>query len=178
MPDQIPSYRTLYILVYPSRPFAAHWSLFLPYASSRGAKLGKRIHATGDRLNGFHLEIVRHYERGADSRTPGLYPIGRVPSSLVRDDDHSEGTEEQVDCTPRDDFEKSCVAVEAPGPSMNRVGEGGGQTNKGPPKKAVVKDCQWWVRECMQILYERGILLAEEEGGETPLKAVGNVPKH
>src|SRR6187551_3436105 len=42
--------RTLYVLVYPSPLFAAHWSFWLPYLdiSGREARVGDRIHATGD----------------------------------------------------------------------------------------------------------------------------------
>ena len=50
-------YRTLHVLVYPSPLFAAHWSFWLPYpdtdAPGRDSDMGDRIHATGDRLNGF-----------------------------------------------------------------------------------------------------------------------------
>lgn len=187
MPNQ--EYRTLYLLIYPSRPFAAHWSLFLPYkspSSPSSTKIGKRIHATGDRLNGFTLEIVRNYDRAADLRTPSLHSVGRVLSSHVSDYDEDDvyggkRKEETVDYIPRNELEAACLAIKAPGPSMNRVGAGnkGGQTNGAPPKKNEVRDCQWWVRECVGSLCEKGMLLAEEDNDfETPMSVVSALPKH
>lgn len=62
--------RTLYMLVPPSPLFAAHWFFFVPDDCSDTVKgrnparetRGKRIHVSGDRLNGFTLETIKGYD--------------------------------------------------------------------------------------------------------------------
>lgn len=84
---------TLYILIPPCPLFAAHWSLFIHDPLNTDTRTesdqGRRIHVSGDRLNGFHLEIIRNYNvrqhRGVGSRR---FAIGRVitnphPSQVV-----------------------------------------------------------------------------------------------
>jgi len=69
--------RPLYVLVYPSRLFAAHWSFWTPYpdASGQESDIGDRIHVTGDRLNGFQYEYVQNYNVREDKRKPISFPI-------------------------------------------------------------------------------------------------------
>lgn len=173
----------VYVLVPPSPLFAAHWSLFIPDilgASTRGileSDMGRRMHVSGDRLNGFKLEIIRGYNirqhRSVGSRR---FAIGRVSTlhssqpdasdarasttefSETKDEDEGGGT---VDNVPRDAFEEVCVSVEAPGPSLNSAGS----LPPGRVKKAEVKDCQWWVKAVVKELVVRGILaeLAEDD---------------
>lgn len=160
----------LYVVIPPSALFAAHWSFFIPELlpfdpitkRHEEAKLGRRIHATGDRLNGFKLEIIRNYDiskhRSVGTRrfAIGLLPSKylqsvRIPASegLRKDDDEGGG---YVDNEPTDDFEKLCVEVETPGPSLNSA-----QSN-GRRVKSEVKDCQWWVRKVVEALEERGMV--------------------
>lgn len=174
-------YRTVYILLYPTRPFAAHCSIWIQDQSDDGGKFGRRIHATSDRLNGFEFEIVRHYNKSVDSRKPQMHLIGKVLGSQLRDDEHTGSEEELVDTTPRNAFEAACMAVNVPGPSLNRVPDKAEGTNKGVPKKTEVRDCQWWVMQVIEALVRSELLLGimYEDGVKSdPREVVQALPKH
>lgn len=186
----------LYVVVPPSPLFAAHWSLFIPDSSlhSLGARVGalpttgRRIHVSGDRLNGFSLEIIRAYDvrkhRSVGSRQ---YPIGLIVGDCLREDAHTSGGEEQhqekdeddgggyIDNQPRDAFEDACVQVEAPGPSLNKA-------SNGVRQKVEVRDCQWWIAKVVEALVEKGILgpLLSEDGPEqqSPVARVARLPRN
>ncbi|KAI1328006.1 hypothetical protein F5Y16DRAFT_420342 [Xylariaceae sp. FL0255] len=138
--------RILYVLVYPSRLFAAHWSFFIPYSSSPHARdnnhhhpigRGNRIHVTGDRLNGFRYEYDADYNPDDDpeGRTPGLYAVGVVSEAsltpflggtggtineVVGDGGDGEGGRDAAVNV----FDKACKEIPAPGPSLNKVRDG------------------------------------------------------
>ena len=193
--------RTLYVLVPPSPLFAAHWSLFLPdrhdsaQQSAQQAETtnGRRIHVSGDRLNGFTLEIVRGYDvnkhQAVSSRQ---YSIGSIGEQHLRTQDSMQGENANrvwkdedegggyIDNQPLDDFEQVCVGVKAPGPSLNRVSE---CCVKGKPTyKTETKDCQWWIWEVVKALTRQGILEfvshGEENASTTPTQRLEAVPKH
>lgn len=191
----------LYILIPPSPLFAAHWSLFipelLPYDNitkrHEESNIGRRIHVSGDRLNGFHLEIIRNYNIGKH-RTLGnrrylaaLIPAERLvtststpqagPADVLKDEDEGGGF---VDNVPIDAVENICVEVEAPGPSLNSS-----QTAVLPGGKRIkteVKDCQWWVREVIKKLSDRGLLeklpMKNMMGMNDALEIIHGLPKH
>jgi len=171
----------LYVLIPPSPLFAAHWSFFLPDllpcdAVSRRqeeSERGRRIHVSGDRLNGFSLQIVRDYNvrqhRGLGSRSfpialvherhlrrSGAALIGEGAEDLGRhrypekDEDEGGGF---VDNEPIDAFERVCLEVEAPGPSLNSA------NIEGKRKRTEVRDCQWWIRRVVEVLVSRDMLL-------------------
>lgn len=135
----------LYVLVYPSRLFAAHWSFWIPYLNANGkeADTGDRIHVTGDRLNGFQYEYVRNYNVREDERKPGRFAIGLLSAASVSDNHDTVGLTAGDALNP---FDRACREVEAPGPSLNKVvTTDAGRANGPPPKKNEVKDCQWVV---------------------------------
>ncbi|KAI1267653.1 hypothetical protein F5Y18DRAFT_378387 [Xylariaceae sp. FL1019] len=175
--------RTLYVLVYPSRLFAAHWSLWIPHVQD--FKVGDRIHVTGDRLNGFQYEYIRSYDVSDDDRHPNAFPIGSVNELHLKGvEDNSANTAEEMSdgnnsvCNA---FDEACRQIPAPGPSLNKVSIAGGSTaTAGPPKKAQVKDCQWWVKEVVSHLMEKQMLLPLEEGNEidSPISKVDGLPRH
>lgn len=194
----------LYVLIPPSPLFAAHWSFFIPNlldydAISRRheeSTIGRRIHVSGDRLNGFRLEIVRQYDvskhRSVGSRRylVALIPAKHLQASASeslppaerfkqKDDDEGGG---YIDNDAIDDFERICVEVEAPGPSLNRVSQ---TASSVPTKKAKaeVKDCQWWVRQVVDALMTRGMLepaptSANKPASQSPSDAVAALPVH
>lgn len=195
----MPHERMLYVLIPPSPLFAAHWSLFIPDASSFDAaskryqepKTGRRIHVSGDRLNGFTLEIIRDYDvkmhKGARQ-----YPLATVSSAglessgspsqdsaphFQKDEDEGGG---YVDNRPIDEFERICVEVEAPGPSLNRVS--GSVAGNGKRARVEVEDCQWWIRQVVLALEARGMLSAlssdMNDAGKIPSDIVASLPMH
>lgn len=174
-----------YILIPPSPLFAAHWSFFIPNSDS--SSHGRRIHVSGDRLNGFKLEIIRAYDVSLHrSVTSGRrFRIGVVPSSscsvepvagteyVQKDEDEGGG---YVDNQAVDELERVCLEVEAPGPSLNRVETGG--VLPGRRVKTEVKDCQWWVRQVVNVLCSRGILRADGSEDRDPISIVESLPVH
>ncbi|KAI0096830.1 hypothetical protein F4776DRAFT_556960 [Hypoxylon sp. NC0597] len=181
--------RPLYVLVYPSRLFAAHWSFWLPYLDAHNQQLntGDRIHVTGDRLDGFLYEYIRNYDVSEDDRHPNAFPIGLVSEAHLsepsKDGNINPGGEARRD--PEDvainAFDKACREVPAPGPSLNKVNRTeAGRATGPPPKRAEVKDCQWWIKEATSHLVQTAILLPLDEGneGETPVLRVASLPRH
>lgn len=192
--------RPLYVLIPPSPLFAAHWSFFLPDEPDDKSKArpmesttGRRIHVSGDRLNGFGLEIVRVYDvskhRAVGSRR---FAIALVPAQVLgqateseqsksttnhelKDDDEGGG---YVDNSPIDAFERVCVEVEAPGPSLNKVAP----REPGKGQKREAKDCQWWIREVVKTMVERGMLsfVPPDKGRDVqdPVALVAKLPVH
>ncbi|KAI0879282.1 hypothetical protein GGS24DRAFT_235738 [Hypoxylon argillaceum] len=177
---------TLYVLVYPSRLFAAHWSFWLPYKDGkRESNVGDRIHVTGDRLNGFEYEYIRGYNKNEDDRHPNAYPIGLVSDVPLKNEDFDSmktaADEPNLETHIHNAFDKACREVSAPGPSLNRVN--GARDNKSgapPPPRTQVKDCQWWLQEAALKLVQSGILLPLNHGDEMngPIARISSLPRH
>jgi len=165
---------TLYVLVYPSRLFAAHWSLWLPYSNADGQEsdIGDRIHVTGDRLNGFQYEYLREYNVREDDRKPKSFAIGLLSPTALSD---------TAEINAVNLFDKACQEVKAPGPSLNNVTTGErNRANDQPPKRVEAKDCQWWVKKAVAHLLGRGLLLPLGGGPESvsPAETVEELPLH
>ena len=188
----------------PSPLFAAHWGFFIPSILPHDSisrrheesPVGRRIHVSGDRLNGFNLEVIRDY----DIRKHRSLGIRRFPIAIIspkyletsRSDDQGNGKTQRilkdkkeggghVDNRLVDSFEEVCLRVEAPGPSLNHVGK----TNsaRGRRVKAVVMDCQWWICQVVDVLTSEaalGAFPARQDGGEIkrPKDAVAGLPVH
>lgn len=176
-------HRPLYILVYPSRLFAAHWSFWIPYPDAKGQEsdIGDRIHVTGDRLNGFQYEYVRNYNVREDERKPNSFAIGLLSTTSVK---------EETDCIlggapeKRDvfnPFDRACRDVEPPGPSLNKVIKTAAERGAGAPlMKTEVKDCQWWIKTTVAHLVQAGMLssLEERHGAGNPVERVEGLPQN
>ncbi|KAI1662424.1 hypothetical protein F4813DRAFT_107929 [Daldinia decipiens] len=179
--------RIIYVLVYPSRLFAAHWSFWLPYVdTNQQSNIGDRIHVTGDRLNGFQYEYIRNYNVCEDDRNPNAFPIGLV-SETHMDLANKDGTVTSSEEDPREAenavfnaFDAACREVPAPGPSLNKVNRDTDRAAEVPPKRMRVKDCQWWIKEATSHLVQIGIMLPldERHEGETPILRVSSLPQH
>jgi hypothetical protein len=113
--------RTLFLIVYKSPLFPAHWSLWIPSLSN--PDIGERIHVTGDVHSGFEHEFVRNYNLTADTRTHVVILVGEVDNEYAIDDDADLKDEVEVaeerDKSPRDRIEEIALEIPAPGPSMN-----------------------------------------------------------
>jgi hypothetical protein len=174
--------RTLYVLVYPSRLFAAHWSLWIPYvdAAGRETDIGDRIHVTGDRLNGFEYEYIRNYNIREDDRHPNSFSIGSMAAQAL---EHLEKNGEDDNSGILNALDRACRAVPAPGPSLNQVAATTSNGDaKGPPRRREVRDCQWWLRQAAARLTQDGILKpleAEIAGnGNDVMSRVSRLPQH
>lgn len=112
----MPSERPIQLLVYNSRLFNAHWSIFVPRVDD--PDVGSRLHATGSVVGGFTLEFVRNYSILSDTRPLQRIDLAVVPWDCIKD---TAGDEEIVDTgrvTPIDRLEEVIITIPAPGPSM------------------------------------------------------------
>jgi hypothetical protein len=174
--------RAVFVLVYPSRLFAAHWALWIPEVNINGEEqhTGDRIHVTGDRLNGFTYEYDCDYNILDDDRHPKAFPIGMISIEHVSNHDRA-CTADTLGSHPFNDLDAACKRVPAPGPSLRKVAPLNRDTkNRERPAKAEVKDCQWWIEKVVTYLVCEGFLLASDAEGHaaTIYAKVKELPRH
>lgn len=113
------SSRPVYLLVYSSHLFAAHWSMWIPHYNTDTQvteETGKFINARGDSLNGFVHEFVRNHDLSQDPSRKEIIFLGRTDAANVADG--SLGTECYTDTEATDRLEEVALSVPAPGPSL------------------------------------------------------------
>jgi len=156
------SRRPIQLLVYDSRLFNAHWSIFVPRQDD--TSIGSRLHATGSVIGGFTLEFVRNYNLATDNRPVQRIDLATVPMEYIED---TEGDEEIVDsdATPIDRLEEVIVTVPAPGPSLRSA-------TASRDKRVEMRDCQWWVEQAVAALIAAGICSGDAQD------VVNNAPVH
>ncbi|KDN48240.1 hypothetical protein RSAG8_02832, partial [Rhizoctonia solani AG-8 WAC10335] len=130
-------HRSIYILIFHSRIFPAHWALWIPSPSQ--PKIGKIINAVGDPSSGFVREIERQFNLANAS--------GAISTVSAHD---SSGPE------PVDEVEKIASGISPPEKSLNSA-----QNSKLPVGRVEIKNCQTWLREFVCALVEHGICEAE-----------------
>ena len=111
-----PSGRPVYLLSYPNRMFAAHWSILVPLKES--PQKGTRIHVTGDSLNGFVHQFERDDVPGEDSRHPCMKCLASVDDSHIRDPPKT-----AKDFEAYNELERLALSAPAPGPSLKRASD-------------------------------------------------------
>ncbi|KAL1952865.1 hypothetical protein VTO42DRAFT_4092 [Malbranchea cinnamomea] len=188
--------RPVFLLVFPSPLFPAHWSLFVPCSPDHDEAVGTRIHVTGDARSGFAHEFVRNYDIRQSTQGDRLVRLGeaderyispstasltgsRGPSS-TRVSNETTTTEdtpttpatvpdratESRDVDATNELERIALRVPAPGPSLNSV-------QKQPSGRRVeIQNCQTWLRQLVAAYVDRGIL------GPEALAAVDQAPRH
>lgn len=116
--DESPQWRPIFLLVWPSALFKAHWAIFVPDLNDKTIKKGKYIHVTGSLDKGYQLEIVRGYDI-SKSRVRPMSPIeiGLVPADMIKDTP----TDDKLvkESTPRDRLEAFLASVPPPSASLN-----------------------------------------------------------
>ncbi|KAJ7288477.1 hypothetical protein C8J57DRAFT_517703 [Mycena rebaudengoi] len=137
--------REIYLIIYHSPLFPAHWALWIPLPSD--SDRGKRVHVTGDAAGGFAHEFSRNYRRSEDSRRHSVVLLGEVPDEWVVDD--SPGPENAVDTEPQDELERVALGVPAPGKTL-RVARGASSG------RAQILNCQSWIHEYVAALEKAG----------------------
>ncbi|KAF3391177.1 hypothetical protein DPV78_010916 [Talaromyces pinophilus] len=160
--------RNIFLIIYKSPLFPAHWSLWIP--SVANPNIGKRIHVTGDVKSGFEHEFVRNYDLRSETRTHVVILMGEVEDKYVADDDEDLRREEWVeerDKSPRDQMEEVAIKIPAPGPSMNPASR-----DAAPTKRARMRNCQHWLADFVTELVRRNILPASADS------AVQGAPKN
>lgn len=112
------SLRKIYLIVYRSPLFPAHWSIWVPSLSN--TDIGKRIQVTGDSAQGFEHEFVRNYNATGTKRQRSLFLLAEVDDKHVVDVP-GDGTE-SIDTSAADDIERSALSIPAPGKSLRVTG--------------------------------------------------------
>ncbi|KAH6887602.1 hypothetical protein B0T10DRAFT_490074 [Thelonectria olida] len=142
--------RTIYLIVYNSRLFPAHWSFWIPSLSD--PTIGKRIQATGNALTGFTVAFERNYDIEATNRAHELVALTEVDDIYIDDGDSCKGGPESTDTRPIDRLEEVALSVPAPGPSLVS------STSAAPRRRAEIKNCQTWLRGVVQKLIEEKMM--------------------
>ncbi|KAK0610659.1 hypothetical protein B0T17DRAFT_545193 [Bombardia bombarda] len=143
--------RTIYLIIYKSPIFPAHWALWIP--SQNDPTIGKIINADGDAKYGFELAIERNYDTDQIGRTHRIVQLGQVEDNAVDDDDGCvKGELTSTDCHPRDAVERVAMGVPAPGPSLVSA------LSSGPRQRVRIKNCQTWLREVVERLVHEKII--------------------
>ncbi|KAI0487005.1 hypothetical protein F4859DRAFT_323967 [Xylaria cf. heliscus] len=139
--------RTIYLIVYNSPLFPAHWALWIPTEES--PTIGKRIHVEGDAATGFQLSFDRNYDRTQDSRKHEIIALAEVEAAHVTDTP-GDGSN-TVDREPRDAIEIVAATVPPPGPSLMSAAR---QTRG---TKVEIRNCQTWLVDVVSELHKEGI---------------------
>jgi hypothetical protein len=112
--------RPVYLIIYHSPIFTAHWALWIPsYEEEVIKKTGKIINVQGSPSEGFIHEFERNYDESTESRSHSLKLLVLIDSENVVDT----SGEYSVDNTAIDVLERSALAIPAPGPSLRSAGE-------------------------------------------------------
>lgn len=106
--------RIVYLVVYNSRLFPAHWSLWIP--SLNNPSIGKRLHTEGDAANGFEIIFERNYVLDATSRQHQSLPLAEIADRHLIDVD-GDGSPSS-DSIAHDNLEQVLLSVPAPGASL------------------------------------------------------------
>ncbi|TVY30603.1 hypothetical protein LHYA1_G000641 [Lachnellula hyalina] len=143
--------RPVYLIIYHSPIFAAHWALWIPYYEQEVAgNSGKIINVQGSPSEGFLHEFERNYDIAAETRRHSIRLLSWLDSKYIIDTtgDYS------VDSTAIDFLECSALTIQAPGPSLRSAGE------------------HTWLRQFVSILVENGTF------SEDALVELDNAPKN
>jgi hypothetical protein len=113
--------RPVYLIIYHSPIFAAHWALWIPsYNKDVIGQTGKVINVQGSPSDGFIHEFERNYDLSSESRSHSLKLLSLVDSNSILDTAYGDCS---ADSTPIDVLERSALDIQAPGPSLRRAGE-------------------------------------------------------
>lgn len=112
--------RNVFLIVYRSRLFNAHWGMVVPYNNT--STVGTKIHVTGTLRNGFEHEFQRDYDPESTGRAHSLVALGAVDASVVATL-ASVDTEDMM-TTPSNRLEQLALTVPAPGPSLRSSSRG------------------------------------------------------
>jgi hypothetical protein len=110
---------TAYLVVYHSRLFAAHWSIWIPRDGQSIQGRGKIIQVEGTAAQGFNHDFKRNYDMAMETRQKSIIPLGSIDAGYVKNI-HGPDTETE-DSTATDAVEEWALQVPAPGPSLRRA---------------------------------------------------------
>lgn len=108
----------VYLIIYHSPIFAAHWALWIPdFEKETAGNTGKIINVQGNPGDGFVHEFERNVDLTEETRSYSLKLLCRIPLDMVVKADGGHA----IDNAPIDKIEEAALAIEAPGPSLRPV---------------------------------------------------------
>ncbi|KAG9120684.1 hypothetical protein FRC07_003723 [Ceratobasidium sp. 392] len=138
----------VYLLVFRSPVFPAHWALWVPRLEN--PDIGKIISAVGDPSTSFVHEFQRNFSPASPSSMLPILLCDTVKSKHIIDGEL--GPESTIDAHATDDLENVALAVPPPGKSLNSVADSGAK------RRVAINNCQTWMREYVVKLVGGGIL--------------------
>jgi hypothetical protein len=113
---------TVKLLIYNGAPFNDHWAYWVP--SHANPDIGVVLHATGNVRNGFKLQVKRshNFNLTLDQPTKRI-PLQWVDAKYFDEKKMLNNGKHKLDDVAVCDFERSAHKVEAPGKSLNTVGD-------------------------------------------------------
>ncbi|KAF2183762.1 hypothetical protein K469DRAFT_751460 [Zopfia rhizophila CBS 207.26] len=161
-----PGYRSVYILSYRTGPLnKSHWALWYPRGDAvQGfgrVPQGTIVHATGDVRQGFILEFKRGNYGPKSNRFPWHAELGQIAEQYLTD-----GPDRGNDATPYNTLEQIAQSVPTPGKSLVSA------DSQAKRDRVNVQDCQWWMKQFIAALIQRGLLnkAAENVVAQTPIQ--------
>ncbi|KAF1960010.1 hypothetical protein CC80DRAFT_438437 [Byssothecium circinans] len=154
--------RTIYLAVFNSPIFPAHWALWIPRHDNEN--VGKLLQANGDAATGFEICFERNYDISADSRRHQIVSLGQAQDDFV--DDFQGNGALVTGQKAHDRLEEVALSVPPPKPSLLPA------TAQGPRRRVEIQNCQTWARNVVAALVQNGVLSG------TALEAVENAPKN
>jgi hypothetical protein len=109
----------IYLTVYNSPMFAAHWSIWISDYDANPQKttaMGKRIHVHGDSRVGFDHEFVRNFNMDLEERPRTDILLGWTDTANLAA--RTDGDTYSTDKEARDIIEEWALSIPAPGPSL------------------------------------------------------------
>ncbi|KAN0116709.1 hypothetical protein V8E51_002686 [Hyaloscypha variabilis] len=163
------SHRPVYLVVYKSRVFAAHWTMWIPDYDANTqatANMGKYINVRGDPRNGFVHEFVRNHNMDQCTSPKEIIFLGWTDAANVAV--RSSGTNCYADTEATDRLEEGALYVPAPGPSLRSACS----SSSGSRNRVQLQNCQTWMTELVGKLVENGLLDARAN------TIIANAPKN
>ena len=144
------------LVTYNGHPYKGHWAFSVRCHASPDR--GVYLHAMGDVLRGFDLEVRRSFDfketRNPTDRIPLQWADGMHFDEMAMLNNHIHVRDDKPVCG----FEASAMKVSAPGPSLNTV-TGNSSCQSG--RKVNQRNCQTWIVEAADQLRGDGIFTSE-----------------
>ncbi|THH18703.1 hypothetical protein EW146_g2326 [Bondarzewia mesenterica] len=133
--------RTVYLAVFNSILFPAHWGLWIPTVEK--PELGKMIQVNGDPLSGFQHDFERNCNIKDTKRTHTLFVLAEIEDRFVLDlPPNADNPQEPAAI---DKIEQKAFAIPPPTKSLR-------SSANAAMKKVDIKNCQTWLCELVDAL--------------------------
>ncbi|KAG8842277.1 hypothetical protein FRB96_005776 [Tulasnella sp. 330] len=159
-----PDMRPIYIIVYHSPLFPAHWSLWIPSAAN--PNVGKVIHVNGSAASGFEREFRRNFDIKSITQKHSLILLAQVDEKYITDTpEDGLGTSDEVAV---DGIETVALKLAPPEKSL-RVSNAAKEVGTG---RVQLLNCQTWLRELVILLAAESIV------SDSAMSVMDSVPKN